>query len=529
MKLQLIIPMSGIGKRFLDVGYKMPKFLIEIEGKSVIEHVAEMYPGIESPIFICNRDHLEDKKLNLSQILLKIRPKSKIISIDAHKKGPIFAVLKAMENINPDSPTIVNYCDFNCIWDFEAFKEHIKNTNCDGCVMTYKGFHPHMLHSSNYAYVKTENSKIIDIQEKKPFTNNPMNENASSGAYYFKSGKLMAKYFKKTFDNNLVINGEFYVSMSYKSMIKDNLNLNIFQINKFMQWGTPIDLKDYLWYSKLFSLKMANKENSKIEAILLMPSAGQGKRFLEDGYDIPKPLLKVSNKPMFIQALNDLPRTKQKIIVISEKFKYVQTLIKQIKKNKISSKIEYISGYTKGQSETCYKAIKHCNPNDSLFISSCDHGVIYDKEKFENLIQNKDIDVIVWGCIDYPNALRNPQMYGWINFENNSIYEVSVKKRINNSNNQAIIIGTFYFRKISVFKTLVEEQFAREDMVNNEFYVDSLINIGIEKGLNIRYFEVDSFLCWGTPNELKTYEYWQDCFDSWGLHKYKKKFDNDFT
>ena len=39
MKIQLIIPMSGIGKRFLDVGYKVPKFLIEVEGKSVIEHV----------------------------------------------------------------------------------------------------------------------------------------------------------------------------------------------------------------------------------------------------------------------------------------------------------------------------------------------------------------------------------------------------------------------------------------------------------------------------------------------------------
>ena len=98
--------MSGIGKRFLDVGYKIPKFLIEGEGKSVVEHVVEMYPGIESPIFICNKDHLENKKLNLSQKLLKIRPKSKIISIDAHKKGPIFAVLKAMEFVDLNLPTI---------------------------------------------------------------------------------------------------------------------------------------------------------------------------------------------------------------------------------------------------------------------------------------------------------------------------------------------------------------------------------------------------------------------------------------
>ena len=103
-----------------------------------------------------------------------------------------------------------------------------------------------------------------------------------------------------------------------------------------------------------------------------------------------------------------------------------------------------------------------------------------------------------------------------------------MKKRIQNDYCNAIIIGSFFFRKISLFKRLVEEQFEKKDLVNNEFYVDSLINIAIKKGLNIKYFEVDSFLCWGTPNELKTYEYWQDCFDSWELHNYKKKFDNDF-
>ena len=113
-------------------------------------------------------------------------------------------------------------------------------------------------------------------------------------------------------------------------------------------------------------------------------------------------------------------------------------------------------------------------------------------------------------------------------YKNNSINKVSVKKRNKNDSSNAIIIGSFFFRKISVFKRLVEEQFEKKDLVNNEFYVDSLINIAIKKGLNIKYFEVDSFLCWGTPNELKTYEYWQDCFDSWDLHNYKKKFDNDF-
>ena len=221
------------------------------------------------------------------------------------------------------------------------------------------------------------------IQEKKPFTSIPMNENASSGAYFFKSGALMKKYFLKTIEDNLNINGEFYVSMSYKPMIKDNLNLNIFEIEKFMQWGTPVDLKEYIWYSQLFNLKISARPTSKINAILLMPSAGKGSRFADAGYDVPKPMIKVSNKSMFIQALKDLPCTKQKFIVVSEKMEYKNNMIEEIKKNNISCHSIFVKGNTRGQSETCYISVKNLNPNSSLLISSCDHGVIYNQKVFD--------------------------------------------------------------------------------------------------------------------------------------------------
>ena len=30
--MQIVVPMSGIGKRFRDAGYTTPKYLIEVEG-----------------------------------------------------------------------------------------------------------------------------------------------------------------------------------------------------------------------------------------------------------------------------------------------------------------------------------------------------------------------------------------------------------------------------------------------------------------------------------------------------------------
>ena len=39
--------MSGFGERFRRAGYQMPKPLIEVDGKPIIEHVVNMFPGEE--------------------------------------------------------------------------------------------------------------------------------------------------------------------------------------------------------------------------------------------------------------------------------------------------------------------------------------------------------------------------------------------------------------------------------------------------------------------------------------------------
>ena len=51
--------------------------------------------------------------------------------------------------------------------------------------------------------------------------------------------------------------------------------------------------------------------------------------------------------------------------------------------------------------------------------------------------------------------------------------------------------------------------------------LDDLLNEAIELGYIIRNFEVDRFICWGTPNDLKTYEYWQRFFSKVDWHPYE--------
>ena len=50
--MQIVIPMSGYGERFRAAGYTVPKPLIEVEGKPIIQHVVEMFSNDDDFIFI---------------------------------------------------------------------------------------------------------------------------------------------------------------------------------------------------------------------------------------------------------------------------------------------------------------------------------------------------------------------------------------------------------------------------------------------------------------------------------------------
>ena len=93
--MQIVIPMSGFGERFRNAGYTTPKPLITIEGKPIIEHVVDMFPGEKNFIFICNEEHLKEPKYRMASILKGICPSSKIVGIPPHKLGPIYAVRQA--------------------------------------------------------------------------------------------------------------------------------------------------------------------------------------------------------------------------------------------------------------------------------------------------------------------------------------------------------------------------------------------------------------------------------------------------
>jgi len=257
--MKIIIPLSGLGKRFQDAGYEDIKPLIKVHGKPIIEWVVSMFPGDHDFIFICREEHL--KTTPLESELKRIKPEGEIITIEGHKLGPVYAVAQVFNKIEDEEEVITNYCDFYQAWDFEHFAKTVQEQKVDGAIPCYTGFHPHLLHPENlYASCKKDaEGNLIEIREKFSFEEDKTKTSHSGGTYYFSKGKHVKKYFQQLMDEKLALNGEYYISLVYNLMVRDGLKVLVYDdIQHFCQWGTPKDLEEYNTWMEIFKILNAD-------------------------------------------------------------------------------------------------------------------------------------------------------------------------------------------------------------------------------------------------------------------------------
>lgn len=514
--MKIIIPMSGMSSRFINSGFTTPKYLINVNGKTIIEHIIDLYPEESEFIFIINDIHR--KETSVINLLLKAVKNKKIITIPSHKKGPVYSVSTIFDLINDDEQVIINYCDFSMYWNYYEFEEFVNKNECDGCVVSYTGFHPHMLGSDNYAFCKmSDENTILEIREKKSFTEDKMSEYTSVGTYYFKKGKYIKKYFRKLMSDDISINGEYYVSLVYNLMINDKLINKVYEVSNMLQWGTPLDLNVYLRWSDYFEKSLVGQEDVSIQnTVTLIPMAGLGSRFSKEGFEESKPFILVNEKHMFQQALKCLPKTDSVFFA------------RLGKQDKDCSNIIWIDEVLPGQACTVEKMLDKVDDNKSILISACDNGSFYNSHKFLSLVEDLNNDIIVWSYRNNYTSYYNPNMYSWLDVnEDQEIYKVRVKDfPHSNPLTEYAIVGTMFFRNKKIYLESLKKLYESNIKTNDEFYIDNLINESIKLGYKVKNFEVDEYICWGTPNDLKTYQYWQNFFNkvSWHSYEYRKDY-----
>lgn len=241
----------------------------------------------------------------------------------------------------------------------------------------------------------------------------------------------------------------------------------------------------------------------------IISMAGLGSRFSKEGYKVPKPLIPVSGVPMIIKAMRDMPESDKWIFMVRKDHIDNHNIDKIIKNEAPNAIIVPVEKTTEGQACTCMLAEPYLDPDEPLFIAACDNGYLYDAKRYKKLCSRKDIDAIVWTFTKHETLRRNPKAWGWCRLEDDgmTIKDMSVKVPVSESPyNDHAVVATFFFKKARYFFDAVNLMIKEDYRINNEFYIDAVPMFLKKLGKKSTIFDVDLYIGWGTPDDLKDYE-----------------------
>jgi choline kinase len=232
-KTILLIPMAGIGKRFLDEGWDIPKQLIQVGNKTMIEWSMSCIDHTNvTKIFIVRRNQVDNYSIDIF-LKSKFGNDSIIIISETETEGTVSSCLLAKEYIDNDSPLAITTLD---VFFTPNFNPYDIDTNVDGTILVFNSDNP------AYSYsVLDSDGFITETAEKVVLSNN-----ASVGLYCFSKGSTFIKYAEQMITQNIRTRNEFYVCPLYNLLIQDGLKINTSPVTSMHLMGTPDELNNFL-------------------------------------------------------------------------------------------------------------------------------------------------------------------------------------------------------------------------------------------------------------------------------------------
>jgi len=234
-EIQIVIPMAGLGSRFSNVGYDLPKPFINVFNQPMIKLIVNNLKSFNYNtkfFFIVLKEHVHlfDSIKNINY---------KIIEVEKITEGQACSVLLAKDYLNLDNPLLIANCDQFLEWNLDEFiKYSYDNNDLDGLISTFTMNDS----SSKWSYSSLDDNEYINLVAEKKIISN----NACTGIYYWKKSNDFIKYAEQMISKNIRINNEFYVSTVYNEAIEDDKKFKIFKCKKFWGLGNPEDLNYYI-------------------------------------------------------------------------------------------------------------------------------------------------------------------------------------------------------------------------------------------------------------------------------------------
>lgn len=208
-KIQLVIPMAGLGSRFSEAGYPLPKPLLPIHGvpmyKIVIANL--MHETVSSITIVCPLEW------GISGEIRALSPQLgvplNVVEIDYLTGGPAQTVLLAEPFLDANLPVVTANSDQYINADLGDFYGSITEDGIGGSILCMEDSDP------KWSYVKLSSDGFVsEVKEKVVISSF-----ATVGVYGFKTATLMLAAFRQMIEAEDTSLGEYYVAPSYRYLI----------------------------------------------------------------------------------------------------------------------------------------------------------------------------------------------------------------------------------------------------------------------------------------------------------------------
>lgn len=237
---------------------------------------------------------------------------------------------------------------------------------------------------------------------------------------------------------------------------------------------------------------------------IIMPMAGEGSRFLKEGWITPKPLIQLHGKELFLRAIcsvscDDIPM-KYSFIVRQEHIdKY--GINKEIKSILPDANIFSVLKTTRGAVETCLIAESVIDDNDAVIVMDCD--LEFRSKRFIEIIKEvlaQSIEEAAGGALVSFESGEPKYSYAAL-AEDGFVARTAEKEVISNH----ALCGAYFFSTGLRFKQIAHKLLNEPKFKKPEYYVSLLYNYLLEDGEKVHLAQMEEYHSYGTPEELKCY------------------------
>jgi HAD superfamily hydrolase (TIGR01509 family) len=234
---------------------------------------------------------------------------------------------------------------------------------------------------------------------------------------------------------------------------------------------------------------------------LVIPMAGKGSRFINAGYENPKPLININNVPMISEVYNSLNLNSKCTFIVQKEHVETHNIDKILRDLQPGCNIVEVEGITEGAVCTILLS-QHIIDNDKpLIISNCDNIVKWDPVDFMYKMDKLNAD---GGIVCFQDKSRDSKWsYVDIDSRYGNITKVVEKQAIS----EYATSGIYYWKKGSDFVEYAKKMINCNFRVNGEFYTAPVYDFAIKDSKKIYPYFISIEDMWGvgTPEDLEIY------------------------